>query len=205
MTGNDTRPFERLAGDESRRSFLKKSAIATVGLSAAASGVASAQDGPGDGAIGEGPWKALIFQNNLYPEARFTFVSGVVEWNPSYGGIDDSWFTDYNTRMIRWLNTGEHVQLFVADDAEVGQYDENLGFVVDDEEREQPQVYEVSPEWSLFEDDPKLATINFGPAEEETEDQLLEADGWWADEQDAVVTDRGEGNATSGGNTTTSG
>lgn len=84
MTDNDTRLPDRLVSDESRRSFLKKSAITTVGVSAAASGVASAQDGDGD--IGEGPWKALIFQNNFHPEARFTFVSGVIEWNPNYGG-----------------------------------------------------------------------------------------------------------------------
>ncbi|ADB61973.1 hypothetical protein Htur_3108 [Haloterrigena turkmenica DSM 5511] len=203
MTDNDTRLPDRLVSDESRRSFLKKSAITTVGVSAAASGVASAQDGDGD--IGEGPWKALIFQNNFHPEARFTFVSGVIEWNPNYGGIDDSWFTDYNTRMIRWLNTGEHVQLFVANDAEVGQYDENFGFVVDDEDRNQPQVYEVSPEWSLFEDDPRLATINFGPAEEETEDQILETDRWWEEYRGAAVTDGNGGNVTTGGNNTTPG
>lgn len=107
--------------------------------------------------------------------------------------------------MIRWLNTGEHVQLFVANDAEVGQYDENFGFVVDDEDRNQPQVYEVSPEWSLFEDDPRLATINFGPAEEETEDQILETDRWWEEYRGAAVTDGNGGNVTTGGNNTTPG
>ena len=168
-------------------------------MSGAASGVASAQDDDGDGIIDEGPWKALIFQNNFQPEARFTFVSGVVEWTPNYGGIDDSWFSNYNTRMIRWLNTGEHVQLFVAQAAEIGQYDDNLGVVVDDEDQTQPQVYEVSPEWSPFEDDPKLATINFSPVEEETEDRLLETDDWWQDRRDAVGTDGNGGNATTGG------
>lgn len=197
MTNPDTHMSERTVSDESRRSFLKKSAVATVGASAAASGVASAQD---DGA-NEGPWKALVFQTNFYPEARFTFISDVLEWNPNYGGIDDSWFSDYNMRMIRWLNTGEHRQIFVADDADVGQFDDDLGFVVDDQDQDQPQVYEVSPEASVFEDDPKLATIEFSPVEEEAEDQLLASDDWWQDQQDGGVTG-GNGGNTTDGNTT---
>lgn len=200
MTDNNTYLPDGVFSSESRRSFLKKSAIATASVSAASSGAVSAQDGGGD--IGEGPWKALIFQNDFHPNARFTIISKIIDWNPNYAGIDDSWFSNYNTRMIRWLNTGEHAQLFVANNAEVGQYDGDLGFITDDQEQNQPQVYEVSPEWSLFEDDPRLATINFGPVEEQTEDQILGTDGWWQDQQGTGTTG---GNMTTGGNNTTTG
>lgn len=199
MTDNDTALPVPLDTGESRRSFLKKSAVVTTGASIAASGVASAQDN-GGGAVEAGPWQALIFQNNFHPEARFSFVSDVIEWTPNYGGIDDSWFTDYNTRMIRWHNTGEHVQLFVAGDADVGEYDPDLGFVVDDDDADQPQVYEVSPDWSIFEDYQKLASIDFSPVDEETEDQLLESDDWWEDQTDGSATNGNGG----GGNTTNS-
>ncbi|WP_247002922.1 hypothetical protein [Halosolutus gelatinilyticus] len=208
MTDNNERLIDRLASTESRRSFLEKSAIATVGVSAA-SGVASAQDDDDDDDIGEdlgaGTRKASIFQNDFRPEARFSFVSGVIDWNPNYGGIDGSWFTDYNTRTIRWFNTGEHVQLFVASDAELGRYDDDLGFVVDDDDRNRPQVYEMSPEWTLFEGDPKLVTVEFGPVEEEIENQLLEADTWWTDQRDAAATGGNGGNVTTDSTNTTRG
>ena len=179
MTGNDSL-LDRVTDDESRRSFLKKSAVGVVGAGAAASGVASAQDG-GVGEFFENEWKGLVFQQSFYPEARFTFVSDVIEWTPNYGGLDSNWFTDYNTRMIRWLNTGEQDQLFVAQEANIGEYDEELGFIpdVDGDDSDQPQVYEIRPEFSLFGDDDRLVNVNFSPAEEETENQILDADDWW--------------------------
>jgi len=182
MTDNDPSLLERIT-DESRRSFLKKSAVATAGVGAAATGTASAQDGDDD--IGanwfENEWKGLVFPQSFYPEARFTFVSGVVEWTPNYGDVQDSWFSDYNTRMIRWLNSGEQDQLFVAEDANIGEYDEELGFIPDQDgdDSDQPQVFEIRPEWAPFGDNQDLITVNFSPAEEETENQILDADDWW--------------------------
>lgn len=201
MTDSTKRRPERIVADESRRTFLKKSVVATAGASAAASGVASAQDydeerpGPLEGA-----WEALIFQNNFHPEARFAIVSDTIDWSPNYGGIDDSWFTGYNTRMIRWLNTGEHVQLFVADEADIGQYDVSLGYVPNLKDgSDRPLVYEVSPEWSPFDDDPRLTTINFSPVEAEIETQLLEGDDWWRNQQETIPDDESTGgNATDG-------
>lgn len=205
MTDNDPSLLERIT-DESRRSFLKKSAVATAGVGAAASGTASAQNGDDaddDDFFGQ-EWKALVFPQTFYPEARFTFVSGVVEWTPNYGDVQDSWFTDYNTRMIRWLNTGQQDQLFVAEDANIGDYDEDLGFVPDqgDGDEDQPQVFEVRPEWAPFGDNQDLITVNFSPADPETSDQILDADDWWQDQQDAFDTSDGEnGNASDGNDT----
>ena len=205
MTDNDPSLLERIT-DESRRSFLKKSAVATAGVGAAASGTASAQDGDDD--IGanwfENEWKGLVFPQSFYPEARFTFVSGVVEWTPNYGDVQDSWFSDYNTRMIRWLNSGEQDQLFVAEDANIGEYDEELGFIPDQDgdDSDQPQVFEIRPEWAPFGDNQDLITVNFSPAEEETENQILDADDWWQDQQDAFdANGNGGGNGAGGNNT----
>ncbi|HMB51341.1 MAG TPA: twin-arginine translocation signal domain-containing protein [Natronoarchaeum rubrum] len=205
MTDNDPSLLERIT-DESRRSFLKKSAVATAGVGAAATGTASAQDGDDD--IGanwfENEWKGLVFPQSFYPEARFTFVSGVVEWTPNYGDVQDSWFSDYNTRMIRWLNSGEQDQLFVAEDANIGEYDEELGFIPDQDgdDSDQPQVFEIRPEWAPFGDNQDLITVNFSPAEEETENQILDADDWWQDQQDAVdANGNGGGNGAGGNNT----
>jgi len=205
MTDNDPSLLERIT-DESRRSFLKKSAVATAGVGAAASGTASAQDGSDDVGANwlENEWKGLVFPQSFYPEARFTFVSGVVEWTPNYGDVQDSWFTDYNTRMIRWLNSGEQDQLFVAEDANIGEYDEELGFIPDQDgdDSNQPQVFEIRPEWAPFGDNQDLITVNFSPADEETENQILDADDWWQDQQDAFDTNGNGGGNTTGGNNT---
>lgn len=202
MTDNDPSLLDRIA-DESRRSFLKKSAVATAGVGAAASGTASAQDGGDDDDYFGQEWKGLVFPQTFYPEARFSFVSDVVEWTPNYGDVQDSWFTDYNTRMIRWLNTGEQDQLFVAEDANIGDYDDDLGFVPDqgDGDDSQPQVFEIRPEWAPFGDNQDLITVNFSPADQETSDQILDADDWWVDQQDAFDTNGNGGNGNGGNNT----
>lgn len=185
---DDNSVNDRITGDETRRSFLKKSAVATAGA-AATSGVASAQnqsDGDDDnidvGGDLDDNWKALIFVDNFHPNARFAIVSGVVEWTPNYGDIQDSWFSDYNTRHIRWLNTDEVVPLFVAQDANVGKYDDNLGFITDpDDDQNQPQLFEMNKEWTPFGDNERLITVNVSPVGEDTEDGILENDDWWQD------------------------
>lgn len=170
--------LERIIDDETRRSFMKKGAVATVGAGLAASGTASAQD-DGGGGLDEG-WKALIFTNNFKPQAQFAIVSGVIEWTPNYGEIQDNYFSDYNTRMIRWQNTGEVDQLFVAQDANVGSFDENLGFVTDaNDDQNQPQLFEMNKEWTPFGDDSDFITVNASPVGEEEEDSILENEDWW--------------------------
>lgn len=194
--------LDRLLGDETRRSFLKKSAVATVGASALGSGVGAAQE---DDQLGEG-WKALISVDNFHPDARFTFVSGVVDWTPTYGNVQESWFSDYNTRMIRWLNTNQTVPLFVAQGANVGEFDEELGFVADvDDDQNQPQLFQMNQEWTPFGDDPQLITVNASPVPEEEEDQILENEDWWQTGGDGTTT-VGDGTETTvEGNATTVG
>ena len=187
--------------DETRRSFMKKSAVATVGASALGSGVGAAQDG--DGELTEG-WKALISGDNFHPQGRFTFVSGVVEWTPTYGDVQDSWFSDYNTRMIRWLNTNQTVPMFVAQSANIGDYDSELGFVTDvDDDQNQPQLFEMNQEWTPFGDNPQLVTVNASPVAEEEEDEILQNEDWWQDGASNGTTTAGGGNGTTVGDDVT--
>lgn len=174
---NDTTIGATITGDESRRSFLKKSAVASVavGTGVLGTGVGGAQDFDLDD-----EWEALVFADNFHPEARFTFVSGVVEWTPNYGDVRDSWFADYDTYQIRWLNTDEIVPLFVAQGANVGEFDQELGFIPDaDDDADQPQLFEMERDWSPFGDNPRLAAVEASPVDEEEEDQILENEDWW--------------------------
>lgn len=175
---------------DSRRSFIKKGALATGALALGASGNAAAQRGSGQ--FEDEGWQALTFIDNFHPNARFSFVSGVVEWVPNYGDVRDSFFTDYNTYQIRWLNTDEVVPLFVAEDADIGEYDSDLGFVPDaDDDPDQPQLYQMNQEWTPFGDNERLITVNANPVNEDDEDDILETQDWWQ------ISDSGSDGATS--------
>lgn len=196
--------LDRIVSDETRRSFLKRGAVATAGVAAATGGVSAQADGDDDFGDLDDDWKALTFVDNFHPNARFTFVSGVVEWVPNYGDVRDSWFSEYNTRMIRWLNTDETVPLFVAHDAEVGEYDEGLGFVTDaNDDQNQPQLFEMNREWTPFGDNERLVTVNVSPVGEDEEDQILENEDWWQTDEtglDDTGTETQTGNATNATN-----
>lgn len=200
MTDEDTPRVN--SGASSRRSFMKKGAASAVSVALVGSGLDTvvAQD---DGILDEG-WKALIFADNFHPQARFTFVSGVIEWNPNYGDVRDSLFTDFDTYQIRWLNTDEIVPLFVAQDANIGEYDENLGFIPDaDDDADQPQLFEMEKEWTPFGDNPRLITVNASPVAEDEEDEILENEDWWR--EGGAETTPGNETATPGNQTTTPG
>jgi len=202
MTDENNESLLNRIGD-SRRSFLKKGALATGALALGSSGTAVAQQDD-DGILDEG-WKALIFISNFHPNGRFVLVSDVVEWVPNYGDVRDSFFTDYNTYQIRWLDTDEVVPLFVAQDAPIGPYDADLGFIPDeDDDPNQPQVYEVDREWTPFGDNERLITINASPLAEEDEDALLDTQDWWQ-ETDGNGTPNGNGGVTNGTPTGNSG
>lgn len=185
MTDENETLLNRIA--DSRREFMKKGALATGALALGASGTGAAQQDD-DGALDEG-WEALIFIDNFHPNARFTFVSGVVEWVPNYGDVRDTFFTDYNTYHIRWLNTDEVVPLFVAEDAPIGEYDSDLGFIPDeDDDPNQPQLYQMNREYAPFGDNERLIEINANPVGEDEEDQILDTEDWWQPTDDGTPT-----------------
>lgn len=167
--------------NESRRSVLKKGALATGALALGGAGTATAQEDDGllDDDLGG---EALVNTANFYPNATFTFESGVVEWVPNVPDVRDSIWADFNTYQIRWLNTNQINPLWVAHDANVGEYDEDLGFVPDaDDDPNQPQVWEMSDEFAPFGDNEYLMEVEFSPVPEDEEDAILENDDWWQD------------------------
>ncbi|WP_227355214.1 twin-arginine translocation signal domain-containing protein [Haladaptatus salinisoli] len=183
-----------------RRTFLKTGALASVGTALAlGSGAASAETGTNAAALQEQA-KGLIFQNSFRPGARFVFTSGVVEWVPNVPEVQDNVWTNYQTRMIRYLNTNEQVPFFVARDANIGQFNENLGFVTDQQDAQQPNVYEMDREFTVFGDSGFLVTANFSTIPENEETSVLENDDWWQQQQGG-----GGGTQTTGGGNQTGG
>lgn len=194
---------------DARRSFMKKGALATGALALGGAGTAAAQDGTevDDGDVvdlDEAGGKALITVDNFHPRGRFVFVSGVLEWTPSVPDVDDSLWSQYNTYQIRWLGTNEIVPLWVTQDADVADYDEDLGYVPDiNEDVDRPQAWEMNQQWTPLGDNPALITVQFSPVDEENEDAILDNDQWWGeDEEDGVFGDGtpgADGNETGGG------
>ncbi|WP_231188236.1 twin-arginine translocation signal domain-containing protein [Haladaptatus sp. DYF46] len=190
-----------------RRTFLKTSALASVGtaLTAVGSGVAGAETGADNAmALQEGE-KGLVFQNSFRPGARFVFTSDVVQWTPNVPEVQDNVWTNYQTRMIRYLNTNEQVPFFVAKAANIGQFDSNLGFVTDQQDPQQPNVYEMDQEFTVFDDSSFLVTVNFSTIPENEETNILENDDWWqlqqgGDGDGGTQTTGGGGNQTGSGN-----
>jgi len=137
---------------ESRRSFMKKSAVASGGLALGVGGTGTVAAQDGDAAEGG---KALMFNDAFRPGAQFRVVSPVIEQQPDVSGVNqgDIW-SNYNTRAIQFLNTNEQVLLFPAHDAEV----------------KQGQVYELQKNFSLFADDTNdqgIISVSFEPVGED--------------------------------------
>lgn len=148
MTDQDTS-----GGDQTRRSILKKGALATgatvglAGCNALDGGEGPAADGTdtddgvlddddddgtddgilddetetdGEGLVDEGSKKALMFSDDFRGGAQFRVTSPVVEQQPDVEGVEEgSVWSDYNTRVIEYVNTDQDVQFFPAEDAEI--------------------------------------------------------------------------------------
>ncbi|WP_436906611.1 hypothetical protein [Halosimplex marinum] len=203
MTDDSVLPFD--TPEESRRSVMKKSALAAAGTAAASgAGVAAAQDDDDDGDDAEAAesQKAILFTDSVRPRSDFVVTSPVIRWNPNVEEVRDNVWSDYNTRMIRYLGTGERATIFVAEEAELPEYDEEAGYVIDDagdtadDGTVQPEVFTVQPEFTLFDTDGWLTTINFTAVGEDEEDDLLDNEDWWLDDEDD---DNGTGTATDSG------
>ncbi|WP_436907949.1 hypothetical protein [Halosimplex marinum] len=142
MTDQDT------TTGETRRSILKKGALAT-GAAAGVAGCAGLGDeGPAaetdtdgatdtdvlgdgtdtddgtetddDGAVEGDGGKALMFADAFRGGAQFRVTSPVIEQQPEVEGVEDgAVWSDYNTRVVEYVNTEEDVLLFPAHDAEI--------------------------------------------------------------------------------------
>lgn len=159
---------------ESRRSFIKKSAFsvgATVGLAGC-----SQLNGEGDGdptgtdtdtdtddGDVESAGKALMFNTEFRGGAQFRVVSPVIEQHPDVDGVQEGDFwSDYNTRIIEYLNVDQEVTFFPAHDANI----------------EEGKVYELHDNFSLFSDDTNDEGVVSVKFTEVNEEQAFDADDW---------------------------
>ncbi|MFC4549202.1 MULTISPECIES: hypothetical protein [Halorussus] len=196
---------ERHEGESTRRSVLKKGALATVASGIAGSAVSSvaAQD---DGGAGDGDqfdddlyveaegMKGLMWRDHWHPDDLFTVASPIIETNPDIEEVNDNIWSGYNTRIVRYLDSDEHVLMFVANEAELGPYDDNFGYVVDDDfvdndeivldgspigddggvddqelSQLRPTIFALNRENNLFGDTENLVTVQFSPIPEDQE------------------------------------
>ncbi|WP_254543494.1 twin-arginine translocation signal domain-containing protein [Halomarina pelagica] len=144
---SDDKPVENGFDESSRRSFMKKGALATgaamVGLSGTGS-VAAQPDESGD------QFKALMYANDFHPNQRFRFVSDVIDYRPEE--VDIALFSDFNTRLIEYVSTGDTVPFFPAQSAEV----------------ELDTVYSLSDSFALFENNEDgVINVTYSPAQEQ--------------------------------------
>jgi hypothetical protein len=138
---------------DSRRSFMKKGALASGALSLGLGSVGGAAAQQSDDQAEGG--KALMFNDEFRPGAQFRVVSPVLEENPDVRGVSQgSLWSEYNTRAIEYLNTNEQVMFFPAHAAET----------------QQGQVYELERNFSLFSDDTNdqgIISVAFEPVDED--------------------------------------
>ncbi|UPV75823.1 hypothetical protein M0R89_07115 [Halorussus limi] len=126
-------------GDSSRRTFLKGTLAGGLALGGMAGG-AFAQDG---GQAETKRFEALIFAGSFHPGARFEVTSDVLNYTPVVPEGART-FGDYNSRVIKYLNTDERVLFFPSNDAEV-----RKGAVYEMSESLEPVNQRNAPVWRV--------------------------------------------------------
>ncbi|WP_408960545.1 twin-arginine translocation signal domain-containing protein [Natrinema sp. 74] len=196
MTDNDTSLLDRIADDESRRSFLKKSALTTAVTGLAASGTVAAQEDEGgvveaddeDPFEGEDQIRVAAFQDAFQPNARFMIVSGTIEYAPNVPENLGGPLTGFNAHMAAYVNTGKRFTLFVQQGENLGaSFNEDAGWFVDNDEGgdgggdgggfNQPALYEFESEFSRYEGTDRIVTTYALPLEQDVEEQVFAAQG----------------------------
>lgn len=179
MTEKDTR-----STDESRRSFIRRGALASGGLAVGLGSVGqvTAQGGAGttETSAGEGgdARSALMYNHAYHPGAQFRVVSPPIPERPDLEDRPEGMSLEgYTTRLVEYVNTSEEVQLLVPPDVDV----------------ERGSVYELSRLFSAFQATPAqgLVSIEFEPVSEG--DALFDDDGnpGWEPGQDFDVVEGG--------------
>ncbi|MDG5776797.1 twin-arginine translocation signal domain-containing protein [Haloarculaceae archaeon H-GB2-1] len=129
---------------DSRRRFLQRSALAGSALALGVPGTTAAQETTesetttSGGGAATGGGKAQMFNDEFRPGAQFRVKSPVIEQHPQIDGVSEgNFWSEYNTRIIEYLNTNEEVYFFPAEAAEI----------------QQGSVYELQTNFTLFADD----------------------------------------------------
>ncbi|MFC4449673.1 hypothetical protein [Halorussus aquaticus] len=176
-----------LTGGESRRRFLRNGTLAAVGASIVGSGRVAGQDeDDGDDEninVDDEVFKIGTFQNDFRPQAKFVIVSDVIDWTPDVPENLGTSLNEYNTHMVVYLNTGERVPMFIIEQAELtAEYASEQGYFVDPNDDAtdgfyQPQVYETSNDYSLYEQTDRIVTLQASPLEEDAENHIFSGEG----------------------------
>lgn len=205
MTDDDT------SINDSRRSVMKKGMVAAGALALGGSGTVTAQEGEdqtngedeteeggaGEDGADEGDddalteeWDKAIMQTGTFrPAGRFIITSPVISWNPNVADIRDNLWSEYNTRSIRYLGDPTQYSFWQAHDAEVPDFNQERGYVVDAEgatgpdDTVQPEVFRMHTEYSPL-GDAGYVTVNFTPVSEDEQEDWLDNDDWWTDDVD---------------------
>ena len=187
------------ADEDTRRSFLKKGALATAGTVAGAGSAAgqetagqetssqetTAQEGSDNGTIfvDDEMFQGLMYSDQIRPLSNFYITSPVLNYTPNVPERLGGPVTEYNMRIITYVATAERVQLFVPNDASFPEYSDYFGYIVDDEgqypedEWHPPEVYTFTGEFQPYKDTDKLAQVKFAPLEQSAEEALWDDAG----------------------------
>lgn len=127
----------------SRRTILKTSgaALASAGIVGSGLGTVGAQEDGDDGIDPSGDFfvegesmEGLMFERDFMSGGLFTIASPVIDFTPDVEEVQDELFDAYNMRTIRYVRPNtRNVSLFPVDEAPIGPFEEEFGFVVDDD------------------------------------------------------------------------
>lgn len=133
MPGDNQPPSSR-SDELGRRTFVKAGGTVAAGLAVTGGtvGTVAAQD---DGFFDEDEaMQGLMFREQFEEGGLFTIASPVIDYVPDVEEVRDEAFQQYNTRTIRYIEpTTRNVPLFPQNEAPIGPYEEEFGFVVDDD------------------------------------------------------------------------
>ena len=185
--------------ESSRRMFLKAGSMTIIGATLAVNGpgTVTAQDG-GDGLFVEGEAsEGVMYPEHFKSNGLFTITSPPIDNAPQEAeGLFENLFTDYNMRTIRYIRPNtQNIPLFIQEEADVGPYAEQLGFVVDNDFLQngdvvfdgtplqdlnqqqltnvRPTIFALGPNTELFQDSDRLMSVQFSPIPEQQEQHVF--------------------------------
>lgn len=157
MTDNKTSPLDRIGSDESRRSFLKKSAItATTGVAATGT-VTAHEDGEDDSRF-----RVAVFEEDFRNKAVFLIVSGPIDHPSDIAADVGDDRIGYDTYRAMYPDTDEQFLLFISHPANLqASYGEDAGVFVTDQEIDgasfnTPALYQLANPYSRYEGTDRL-------------------------------------------------